>query len=203
MTQTNGVGPHPKPWPTEDHFDPELLENGDRRNVLDEYRYWKESAIKEAMAKNSIELEIAIENVERDFNMGTIVRSANAFGVSKIHILGRKTWNKRGAMATDHYVQIEYHSQESFLQMVQARGRALIAIDITESSDPLDSTKLPNNALLLFGSEAQGVSQQLLAASQTILHIEQRGSTRSINVGVAAGIAMYRWLQDNALTHHI
>lgn len=200
---THGVGPHPKPRPTADHFDPDLLENGDRRNVLDQYRYWKESAIAEDIAKHGVQLEIAIENVERDFNMGTIVRSANAFGVTKIHIIGRKTWNKRGAMATDKYLQVVYHTQESFLQMMDETKKTLIAIDISEGSKPLGSAKLPKNAVLLFGSEAAGISRDLQQVARAVYHIEQRGSTRSINVGVAAGIAMYRWLQDTSLTHHM
>ena len=200
INETKGVGPHSLPWPIGDHYDSELLKEGDTRNVADHYRYWKESAIADDIARNGVSLEIAIENVERDFNMGTIVRSANAFGVSTVHIIGRKSWNKRGAMATDHYISVQYHSVDSFLEMIEYRQKALIAIDITKDSKPLHSTTLPSNAVLLFGSEAEGVSERLRHASQGVFHIEQRGSTRSINVGVAAGIAMYRWLEDTTLT---
>lgn len=143
-------------------------------------------------------LEIAVENLERDFNMGTIVRTANAFGVRTLHVIGRKQWNKRGAMATDKYLHIVYHlTVADFIQAIQ--GRALIAFDNVPGSRNLANATLPKSAVLLFGAEGPGISQELLQKATQIVAIEQFGSTRSINVGVAAGIAMYAWLQQNYL----
>lgn len=196
-----GVGPYPRPWPDDPRLDPELLEKGDRRNVLDKYRYWKVEAIKADLDKTRVELEIAIENLERDFNMGTIVRTANAFNINKVHIIGRKQWNKRGAMVTDLYMNIEYHdSVEMFKNSMKQAGREIIAIDIVEDAERLHDTVLPKNAVLVFGAEGPGLSEEILQASQRVVMIEQLGSTRSVNVGVAAGIAMYAWLSKHALT---
>jgi hypothetical protein len=105
-----GVGPHPKPWPTEKHFDPELLENGDRRNVLDHYRYWSVEAIVADLNTKRHKLQIAIENWQHDLNIGSIVRTANAFNVSGVHIIGKRDWNKRGAMVTDRYLNVQHHA---------------------------------------------------------------------------------------------
>jgi len=197
-----GVGPHPKPWPTEKYFDKKLLDHGDARNVLDKYHYWKVSAIKADLDEHRIDLEIAIENLQRDYNMGTIVRCANAFNIKKVHIIGRKQWNKRGAMVTDLYMNIQYHDDvASFAKAMKESQREIIAMDIVDGARGLAEADLPKNAVLVFGAEGPGLSQKLLDVAKEVVMIEQFGSTRSVNVGVAAGITMYAWLQQHLLTH--
>lgn len=193
-----GMPPHPKPWPTGDQYDPELLSNGDSRNVIDKYRYWKVEAIKADLDKTRLPLEIAVENWQHDFNIGTIIRTANAFNVRAVHIIGRRHYNRRGAMVTDAYMNLEFHETVSaFRTKMIEGGKNIIAVDIVEGAVPLSQTKLPRNAVLVFGGEGPGLSRQLLeVASQTVM-VEQIGSTRSVNVGVAAGIVMYTWLQQN------
>lgn len=193
-----GVGPHPKPWPKDERLDPELLANGDKRNVLDRYRYWTSNAIKADLAQKTHTLHIAIENWQHDFNIGTIVRSANAFNVEAIHIIGRKKWNQRGAMVTDKYVNIIYHNSIADFA-ASVKGRRLIAVDITAGATPLSQTVLQENTVLIFGGEGPGISNELLAEVDDLVFIEQFGSTRSINLGVAAGILMYAWMQQNVL----
>lgn len=196
-----GVGPHPEPWPTGPQFDRMLLKNGDDRNVLDKYRYWTVSAIKADLDESRQELEIAIENLQRDYNMGTIVRCANAFNVNKVHIIGRKQWNKRGAMVTDLYMNIQYYDDvAAFDKAMKAAGRDIIAIDIVEGAKGLAQTALPKKSVLVFGAEGPGLSKELLKTAKEVVKIEQFGSTRSVNVGVAAGIAMYAWMQQHLLT---
>lgn len=174
----------------------------DTRNVVNKYRHVPMEAIITDLDTSRSELEIAVENLERDFNMGTIVRNANAFNVSKVHIIGRRQWNKRGAMKTDAYLSLEYHKTvDEFVESVTKRNKEIIAIDIVEGATPLGSTPLPQNAVLVFGSEGAGISDELLKRSSTVVMIEQFGSTRSINVGVASGIAMYAWVQQHRLTH--
>lgn len=197
-----GTPPHPHPWPTGDQFDPHLLKEGDQRNVLDYYRYWKVDAIKAHLNATRFPLEIAIENVTRDFNMGTIVRTANALNINKIHIIGRRQWNKRGAMMTDIYMNIQYHeSVEAFADAMRQEKRDILAIDIVPGAVPLTDVTLPPRCVLVFGSEKDGVSEELQRTAQAVAHIEQFGSTRSVNVGVAAGIVMYEWVRRNILTH--
>lgn len=199
--QPVGVGPHPAPWPADDRYDPTLLREGDRRNVVDRYRYWRVDAIKADLDAHRLPLEIAIENVDRDFNMGTIVRAANAFNVSMVHIIGRKQWNKRGAMSTDLYMHVQYHkTAKEFAEAVHARGMTIVAVDIVDGAKPLSSVTFPRHSVLVFGSEGEGLSQALRYYATMTVHIEQLGSTRSLNVGVAAGIAMYAWVQQHALT---
>jgi len=196
-----GVGPHPKPWPTEEYFDKKLLDHGDARNVLDKYHYWKVSAIKADLDEHRIDLEIAIENLQRDYNMGTIVRCANAFNIKKVHIIGRKQWNKRGAMVTDLYMNIQYHDDvASFAKAMKESQREIIAMDIVDGARGLAEADLPKNAVLVFGAEGPGLSRKLLDVAKEVVMIEQFGSTRSVNVGVAAGITMYAWLQQHLLT---
>lgn len=193
-----GVGPHPKPWPDDERLDSELLANGDRRNVADRYRYWANQAIAEDMQKTSFELEIAIENWQHDFNIGTIVRNANAFNVRRVHIVGRRQWNKRGAMVTNRYLDVVNHpSIADFVQDLAERQRVLIAVDNQPGAKDLSQVKLPQNAVLVFGGEGPGLSAEMIQASRQMVQIEQFGSTRSVNVGVASGIVMYQWLQQH------
>jgi len=171
----------------------------DTRNVLDSFKGMTVETIKSELDKDAHGLEIAIENLERDFNMGTIVRNANAFGVRKIHVIGSKQWNKRGAMMTDKYLDIVYYATiEEFIQ--SAKQKVLIAIDNVEGSTPLSETTLEKNVILIFGSEGSGISGELLKRCDKIVAIEQFGSTRSVNVGVASGVAIYEWLRRHRLT---
>jgi tRNA G18 (ribose-2'-O)-methylase SpoU len=172
----------------------------DTRNVIDRYKGKTIEEIAIDLDSNGIELEIAVENTERDFNMGTIVRSANAFGVRHVHVIGRKQWNKRGAMMTDKYLHIHYYPDvTSFVAIMNERKRSIVAVDNISGSVPLASFQMPRNAILVFGQEGPGISDELAQMVEKIVAIEQFGSTRSINVGVAAGIAMYQWVKQNHL----
>jgi len=172
----------------------------DTRNVVDQFKGMAEVDIVAELDKHGTELEIAIENLERDFNMGTIVRSANAFGVRHVHVIGRKQWNKRGAMATDKYLHVHYYQTvESFKHRMQDEEVEIVAIDNVKGAITLNKAALPKRCVLVFGAEGPGLSEDMLKVATQIVAIEQYGSTRSINVGVAAGVAMYAWLQKHKL----
>ena len=189
-----GVGPHPKPWPSGDQYDPELLENGDRRNVLDQYRYWSVAAIVADLDKRRNPLRIAIENWQHDLNIGSIVRTANAFNVASVHIVGKRDWNRRGAMVTDKYLHVIHHPDiADFKAWFDEHGIEIIGIDNVEKSTPLESAKLPRECVLLFGQEGAGMSEEAVRACSRVLAIAQYGSTRSMNASAAGAIAMYAW----------
>ena len=172
----------------------------DTRNVIDSFKGVSEDEIVSRLDANDHGLVIALENTERDFNMGTIVRSANAFGVRHVYVVGRKQWNKRGAMATDKYLHVHYMEDlDKFISKMQEQGREIIAVDNIPESVQLSKTRLPKNAVLVFGQEGPGVSAELAQEASKIVAIEQFGSTRSINVGAAATVAMYAWLQQHVL----
>lgn len=200
MSKTDevGVGPHPRPWPTEDQYDHELLEHGDRRNVEDRYRYWTVEAIKSDLDMHRNNLHVAIENWQHDLNIGTIVRTANAFNVGAVHVIGRRHWNRRGAMVTDRYLTLYHHeSVEAFKKATT--GRHVIVVDNLPGAEGLSNVTLPHDAVLVFGGEGPGVSPEMQAVAERMVAIEQFGSTRSVNVGVAAGIVMYAWMSQHVL----
>ena len=177
-----------------------ITEMEDKRNVIDKFKGRSESEIINELDSEDHGLVIALENTERDFNMGTIVRSANAFGVRQIYVIGRRQWNKRGAMMTDKYLHITYlATTEEFVEKMRTEGREIIAIDNIPGSVNMSQTSLPKCAVLVFGQEGPGISAELANAADQIVAIEQFGSTRSINVGAAATVAMYCWLQQNVL----
>ncbi|MBI9001311.1 RNA methyltransferase [Corynebacterium sp. CCM 8864] len=199
-----GVGPwaeeHPgEPLPTDPRFDPTLLAEGDRRNVVDAYRYLTREAIVADIDTRRHPLHIAIENFENDANIGTVVRTANAFAVDTVHIVGRRRWNRRGAMVTDRYQHLLHHPDvEALLAWAADRDITVVAVDNTPGSVPLETARLPERCLLLFGQEGPGVTEAARAGALMTCSIAQFGSTRSINAGVAAGIAMHRWVTQHA-----
>jgi len=191
-----GVGPWEGKWPTDDHLDPELLAAGDRRNVVDEFRYWKLEAIVAELDKRRHNFHIAIENWHHDFNIGSVVRTANAMGAKAVHIVGRRRWNRRGAMVTDRYQHIEHHpSVADFHQFATHSGLAVIGIDNLPGSVALETFDLPKDCILLFGQESVGITAEAAASCEAILSIAQFGSTRSMNAGAAAAIAMHAWVR--------
>lgn len=167
----------------------------DGRNVVDEFKGLSHQDIVRRLDERGVGLEIAIENLERDFNMGTIVRSANAFGIRRVHVVGRRQWNKRGAMMTDKYLEVIYHpTVTDFVDAVRLRN--IVAVDNVDFSVDIRSVDKSNDAILVFGAEGPGLSEEILSCANTIVAIPQIGSTRSLNVGVAAGIAMWEWLRE-------
>ena len=189
-----GVGPQPEPFPSDAHFDPELLANGDRRNVLDKYRYWSVEAIVADLNTKRHGLQIAIENWQHDLNIGSIVRTANAFNVSGVHIVGKRDWNKRGAMVTDRYLTVVHHpTVEDLALWAKENSLPLIGIDNVPGSLRLEGAQLPEKCVLLFGQEGAGMSEEGIAACSVMYAIDQYGSTRSMNASAAGAIAMYHW----------
>jgi len=194
-----GVGPHPQPWPADDRLDPDLLASGDRRNVVDRYRYWRHDAIVADLASRRFDYHVAIENLRHDMNIGTVVRNANAFGAAGVHVVGRRRWNRRGAMVTDRYLEVHHHpSVEDLGDWADGEGLALVGIDNLPGSVPLEVTPLPRRSVLLFGQEGPGLSPEAHRRCRLVCSITMYGSTRSINAGVASGIAMQAWLREHA-----
>jgi len=203
ITPPVGVGPWARerggPVPTDPRYDPQLLAEGDRRNVVDDYRYWSREAIVADLDTRRHRFHVAIENWGHDANIGTVVRTANAFLAAEVHIVGRRRWNRRGAMVTDRYQHIRHHGTVAELRAwAEGNGLALVAVDNTPGAVRLEETQLPRDCVLLFGQEGPGVSADAVDAADLTVSIAQFGSTRSINAGVAAGVVMHAWITAHA-----
>jgi tRNA G18 (ribose-2'-O)-methylase SpoU len=193
-----GVGPWPGPWPADPRLDPELLASGDRRNVVDRYRYWRREAIVADLDTRRHDFHVAIENWQHDLNIGSVVRTANAFLAREVHIVGRRRWNRRGAMVTDRYQHVRHHATVAELAAwAEAESLPVVGIDNLPGAVPLETALLPRRCVLVFGQEGPGLSAPLRAAAQLVCSIAQFGSTRSLNAGTAAGIAMHTWIRQH------
>ena len=193
-----GVGPWEGALPEGDHWDTELLRQGDRRNVVDRYRYWKHEAIVADLDARRHPFHIAIENWQHDFNIGSVVRTANAFMVAQVHIVGNRRWNRRGAMVTDRYQHVVHHpTVEDFAAWAHGAGLAVLGIDNLPGSVPLETYALPKACVLVFGQESIGLTDAVRDVADATLAIAQYGSTRSINAGAAAAIAMHSWIRQH------
>ena len=197
-----GVGPWPDgAWPDDPRYDPDLLTHGDTRNVVDRYRYWRMEAIVADLDERRHPFHVAIENWQHDMNIGSIVRSANAFLADTVHIVGRRRWNRRGAMVTDRYQHVAHHDDiGAFAEWASGAGLPIVAVDNVPGAEPLDQVELPERCVLLFGQEGPGLSREALDAASLIVEITQFGSTRSINASAAAAVVMYEWCRRWAPT---
>ncbi len=192
---THGVGPWQGELPTGREYDPELLQRGDTRNVIDKYRYWRMDAIVADLDTRRHPFHVAIENWQHDLNIGSIVRSANAFAAESVHIIGRRRWNKRGAMVTDRYQHVLQHPDvATFAEWAAAEKLPVIGIDNVPGSVIIETFDFPKRCVLLFGQEGPGLSAEAIAASEAIVEISQFGSTRSLNASAAAAVAMHAWV---------
>ena len=203
-----GVGPWDGPWPSGPdgqlpaHLDPDLLTGGDRRNVVGEYRYWRHEAIVADLDTRRHGFHVAVENWGHDFNIGSVIRTANAFNAAAFHIVGKRRWNRRGAMVTDRYQHELHHADvQQLLDWAAAQddgGIPVIGLDNVPGAVALENYALPQRCVLLFGQEGPGLSPEAVAGCDVVLEINQHGSTRSINAGAAAAIVMYHWALQHA-----
>jgi tRNA G18 (ribose-2'-O)-methylase SpoU len=200
-TSQPGVGPWPGPLPDDPVYDPELLARGDRRNVVDRYRYWRHDAIVADLDRRRHPFHVAIENWQHDFNIGSVVRTANAFLAAAVHIVGGRRWNRRGAMVTDRYQHVVHHpTVDDLVSWAHREGLPVIGVDNLPGAVPLETFELPERCVLLFGQEGPGLSDAARDRVDVVLSIAQFGSTRSINAGAAAAIAMHAWVRRHAVT---
>ncbi len=187
--------------PINKRYDPELVAAGDTRNVTDRYRNWTVEAIQSDLSATARPIHIAIENYQHDYNIGTIVRSANAFNVSGVHIVGKRHWNRRGAMATEKYLQLYHHASVADLAIwAESHQLPVIGIDNIPGSQNLQLAELPAAGIFVFGQEGPGLSREMQQLCTHIIAIEQYGSTRSLNLGVAAGIFLYEWTRRHRIS---
>ena len=194
-----GVGPWEGPWPAGEEYDERLLREGDRRNVVDRYRYWSMEAIVADLDTRRHDFHVAIENWQHDFNIGTIVRSANAFLAAEVHIVGRRRWNRRGAMVTDRYQHVRHHETPAGLAAyLHEHGVRLLGIDNLPGSAHLETMEMPRKVCFLFGQEGPGLSEAARGVCDGTFSIAQFGSTRSINASAAAAITMHTWVTTYA-----
>lgn len=194
-----GVGPWDGEFPEDPRYDAELLRTGDTRNVVDAYRYWTREAIIADIDRRRHPLHIAIENFGNDANIGGVVRTANAFAVDTVHIVGRRRWNRRGAMVTDRYQRLRHHDTTAeLLDFAAGAGLTVVAVDNVPGASRLEETVLPRDCLLVFGQEGPGITDDAKTGARLTVSIAQFGSTRSINAAIAAGIAMHAWVRQHA-----
>ncbi|WP_123028010.1 TrmH family RNA methyltransferase [Mycolicibacterium stellerae] len=197
--ESTGVGPWQGPLPDDPRYDAALLRDGDTRNVVDAYRYWTREAIVADIDGRRHALHVAIENFGNDANIGSVVRTANAFAVDTVHIVGRRRWNRRGAMVTDRYQRLRHHDTTAeLLEFAADAGLTVVAVDNVPGAQRLEETGLPRSCLMVFGQEGPGITDDTKAGADLTVSIVQFGSTRSVNAGVAAGIAMHTWVVQHA-----
>lgn len=166
----------------------------DSRNVIDYFKYWEQDSIRAELDKDRAPLAVTMEHWQGDFNIGGVVRNGNAFNVEAIHYVGRRQWDRRGAVGTHHYSSI-IHSPtvEEWFDLIKGKYETIVAFDNIDGAIPIDEAELPESCMMVFGEESIGITPDILQFCDNIIYIKQYGSVRSLNAGVASGIAMYEW----------
>jgi tRNA G18 (ribose-2'-O)-methylase SpoU len=146
-------------------------------------------------------LSVAILRARNPFNVGAIIRVAHSFLVREIILIGEERYYERGAMGMDRYENIVMLPTEAeFLAYVRAAGRRLIVFEKDAAREDLWHADLPDDCVMLFGSETAGVSEELLRAADQVVGIPMYGINHSFPVTVAAGIAIAEWTRRHYAT---
>lgn len=162
----------------------------DKRNVLDKFKGWTEDLIRDEISKEVFPYAVLMENLIGDFNIGTVIRSANALGASKVYYTGNRKWDRRGAVGAHNYTMVEYVEDISVLR----NDYSLIGLENCEGSNDMRKFKWPKKSLMIVGEEGRGLSDGILELCDHVVSIPQFGSVRSFNAATASSIAMYDYV---------
>jgi tRNA G18 (ribose-2'-O)-methylase SpoU len=162
----------------------------DHRNVIDVYKYWTVEAIKGNLDTKRHNFSVLISNQFKDFNIGTVIRNANAFLAREVIVFGRRQYDRRGAVGTYLYENLKF---VKFVEELDLKDCCVIGFDTGDDAVPVETFQWPKDkhVVMVFGQEDVGLVPELRNLCEKILYIKQYGSVRSLNVGCASSIAMY------------
>ena len=167
-------------------------------NVIDEYKPMMLDEIKFDLSLKRAPFTSVFINATHDFNKSVGVRNHNAFAGKDIWFVGRKQWDKRGAVGTYHYEDIHYADCWDTFLLHKPDG-PIICVDNQQGYNHkhLGSFDLPKNSIFVYGEERVGIPLEILDSADYTLSIPQFGSVRSLNVSVASGIIMYEYRRQH------
>jgi tRNA G18 (ribose-2'-O)-methylase SpoU len=168
-------------------------------NVIDEYKFMMFDEIKNDLSLKRAEFTSVFLNLTHDFNKAVGVRNHNAFAGNDIWFIGRKQWDKRGAVGTYHYEDIHYAANWEIFLENKPEGPIICVENMVNDTRHrhLDTFRIPKNAIFVYGEEKVGISSDILFCADYILSIPMFGSVRSLNVSVASGIIMYEYRRQH------
>lgn len=166
----------------------------DTRNVTDYYKYWTTEAIKADLRTKCHNFSALVVNTIGDFNLGSVIRNANAFTAREVIVYGRKKFDKRGAVGTHLYAELKHVRHVEDLDLGDA---VVVGVDNVPGAEPLEEFRWPRDrhVVMAFGQEQTGLTAEILGLCRHVVYIRQYGSVRSLNVGCASGIAMFDYCQ--------
>jgi tRNA (guanosine-2'-O-)-methyltransferase len=146
--------------------------------------------------RTQAEISLLLDSVGQPFNVGSIIRSAAAFGVQQIWLCGDTAQPghpsaRKTSLGTDRLLSFG-HAQTAALgaQAAQAAGFRVVAVELAGDAVPLHEADLSGDVCLALGNEDRGCSAALLAAADLVAYIPQAGRVGSLNVAAAAAIAL-------------
>lgn len=164
----------------------------DTRNIHDEYRHYHTDCIKAVLDTQRNDMVVITENISGDFNLSSVMRSGNQFGIREFWIAGRRKYDTRGAVGTNHYEHIKYAPDvKTAVDTLRSEGYTIVVADNVPGAVTLSNYAWKPKTAIIFGEEQRGVSQESLDIADDIVYIETRGSARSLNVASAASIMMF------------
>lgn len=161
---------------------------------MDVYKYWSTEAILADLDTKRHNFSVLCANVHGDFNIGTVIRNANAFLAQEVMLYGRRKWDRRSAVGTHNYTHFKHVRDIDALAEIKS-GSYVIGVDNIEDAEPIDFADIPmdKHVVFAFGEEQVGLPREMIDICDKLVYIRQFGSVRSLNVGTASGIVMYEY----------
>lgn len=170
---------------------------GDTRNISDRFRSWENTEdIRADLSADRSGLINVCLNVQGDFNLATVVRLSNWYNAQGVWVAGRRKWDKRGAVGTHHYTQVTHKPDiMDALSELRADGYRLVAAEITDHATPVTTYQWEHKTAVVYGEEGAGLTREVVDFVDDVVYIPGRGSVRSLNVGVTAGVLTHDYHQ--------
>lgn len=164
------------------------------RNVRDQYKDIPTEDIKADLQSKCFPSSILMSQITGDFNIASVIRSANSFNFKSVYYYGNKRYDKRGTLGTHHYIDVHYLDDIEQIKLLKEQYH-FVALENNINRHPINIKDYSWNyikpSLICIGEEGQGLTDDILELADDCIEIESRGSVRSLNAAVAASIAMY------------
>ena len=169
-------------------------------NVADQYKGMEVEDIKSKLAAKAFPCAVMMENWQGDFNLAQCVRNANAFGAKEVFYIGKRRFDRRGAVGTYNYTDVKYLSSTEELLLLKEQY-IFVGVDNIAGSVPIEDYEHKDNSLFIFGEEGCGLTPETLKLCDVLISITQYGSVRSLNAGCSSGVILYDYTSKYRKTH--
>ena len=177
-------------------YDPESPFLGWQRNVIDEFKSLPDEDIRQRLQETCNGFAVLMTHIEGDFNIGTVMRSANFFGAKEFFYWGRKRFDRRSTVGVHHYTPLRFLERIEDVRVLKESYTLIGLENNVPGTVPIHRFDWPiaRPPCIVVGEECKGIHADVAELCDRLVEIPNFGSVRSINVGSAASLAMYDYV---------